>query len=95
MSTDQTLCSESRVACPQLSSPLRGSKNRTRGNHIETAFLNTSLALSRLHAHFGFSSPGFTPLLTLDTYLVVPETLAAVKTRLCVINTDLRLNSRV
>lgn len=59
VTTDQTqLRLALRVPNFRLPSTLRVSKNRTRGIHTETAFLNTSFALSRLLATFYIFQPG-------------------------------------
>ena len=58
VTTDQTQGLALHVHNFRLPSTLRRSKNRTRGIHSETAFLNTSLALSRVLAAFYIFQPG-------------------------------------
>ena len=86
--TDQTQSLALHVHNFRLPSTLRGSKNRTRGTHTETAFLNTSLALSRVLAAFYIFQPGHYTSVNLANIPECPgDAATAVTSLVCVMNT--------
>ena len=88
MTTDQTQSLALHVHNFRLPSTLRGSKNRTRGTHTETAFLNTSLALSRVLAAFYIFQPGLYTSVNLTHIPECPgDAATAVTSLVCVMNT--------
>ena len=88
VTTDQTQSLALHVHNFRLPSTLRGSKNRTRGTHTETAFLNTSLALSRVLAAFYIFQPGHYTSVNLANIPECPgDAATAVTSLVCVMNT--------
>ena len=88
VTTDQTQGLALHVHNFRLPSTLRRSKNRTRGIHTETAFLNTSLALSRVLAAFYIFQPGLYTSVNLTNIPECPgDAATAVTSLVCVMNT--------